>query len=401
MKLHDTMKIARWEFIKNIKSPTFLALTIIIPVLMVAGGMIGYFATSSAMNEIQQVAVIDETGALFPILDAYLSATPVEATLFTVDEREQVAEEVRQGLYNGYLYLTAQTVKSGEIPYYVKDTRDQNTFVLADAVRYTVNLHRLQTAGLSDAAVRLATAPIIFQTRSLAGEEASLAEMLVPYAVVFILVLAAMFSGQVLMYGVIKEKRNRIVEILLSSISSLDLLVGKLIGFAGLGLMQVALWLAVGLTIAARFIDLGQISLTAADLVPAVLFFIGGYLLFASLFAAMGATMKDAEGGSQMQGMVILIPMIPLFAAQAIMMAPNALWVRIMSFVPPFIPVTVLIRMAATTLPWWEIAATFVMLVLSAAVFVVLGARLFDRGILHFERNLSFKDIGKMLKKNY
>jgi ABC-2 type transport system permease protein len=262
-------------------------------------------------------------------------------------------------------------------------------------------LYRLQKAGLSEAQIRLAVTPVLIQARSLAGEEPSLAEMLVPYAVVFILVLAAIFSGQVLMFGVIKEKRNRIVEILLSSVSSLDLLVGKLVGFAALGLMQVAIWLSVGLAVAARLIDLSRVSLAAANLVPAILFFISGYLLFASLFAAMGATMKDAEGGGQAQGMVILVPMIPLFAAQAILMSPNALWVRIMSFVPPFIPVTVLIRMAATTLPWWEIASTFVVLLLSVVLFVVMGARIFERGILHYDRTISLKEIQRMLKKNY
>ncbi len=247
----------------------------------------------------------------------------------------------------------------------------------------------------------MATSQVSIQTRTLAGEEGSIAEMLVPFAVVFILVLAAMFSGQVLMYGVIKEKRNRIVELLLSSISSLDLLVGKLIGFAALGLLQVSIWITVGLAVASRFTDLSEISLVASDLVPAILFFVGGYLLFASLFAAMGATMKDAEGGSQTQGLVILVPMIPLFAAQAIIMMPNALWVRIITFVPPFIPVTVLLRMAATTLPWWELVAAFVALVLSVAVFIIIGARIFDRGILQFDRTISFKDMKRMLKKDY
>lgn len=399
VKLHDTLKVARWEFKKNFKSPTFLVLTILIPIIMLAGGLIGYYTMHGAMNEAQQVAVIDETGDLFPLLENYLAATPVKLTLYPAQQQGDLADLVQEGRYNGYLHFNDASASSGNVLYYVKNTRDQNTIILTEGIRSAVTQYRLQQAGLSTADIQLATSPVNIHTRSLAGEEGSIAEMLVPYAVVFILVLAAMFSGQVLMYGVIKEKRNRIVEILLSSISSLDLLAGKLVGFAALGLLQVSIWVTVGLVVASRFTDLSEVSPAASDLVPAILFFVGGYLLFASLFAAMGATMKDAEGGSQTQGLVIMVPMIPLFAGQAIIMMPNALWVRIISFIPPFIPVTVLLRMAATTLPWWELAGSFAVLVLSVAIFIVIGARIFDRGILQFDRTISFKDLRQMLKR--
>ncbi len=401
MKLHDTLKVARWEFMKTLKSPVFLILTILLPVIMLAGGLIGSYTFHGAMGEEQKVAVIDETGNLFPLLESYLAGSPVTATLHRADQQEHLEEEVREGGYNGFVHFTNEAISRGEIPYHVRNTREQNIMVLSEAVRHTVTLYRLQQAGLGEEEIRLATSPVSIQTRSLAGEEASIAEMLVPMAVVLILVLAAIFSGQVLMYGVIKEKRNRIVEILLSSVSSLDLLAGKLAGFAALGLLQVAIWVTVGLVVASRLTDLSQVTPAASDLIPASLFFVGGYLLFASLFATMGATMKDAEGGSQTQGLIILVPMIPLFASQAIFMMPNAAWVRVLSFVPPFIPVTVLLRMAATTLPWWELAGAFAALVISVVFFIVLGARIFDRGILQFDRTISFKDMRRMLKKNY
>ncbi|HHX87480.1 MAG TPA: ABC transporter permease [Firmicutes bacterium] len=273
--------------------------------------------------------------------------------------------------------------------------------IISEGVKSAVTLYRLNTMGLNPDQVQQAIAPVMLQNRALTGEEGSLYDFLIPFIFGIILMFSAMFSGQVLMYGVIKEKRNRIVEILLSSISSLDLLLGKIIGFGALGLLQIVIWITVGLIVAKRFLDLEQLSLSFADLITPLLFFFGGYLLFSSLYAALGATMKDAEGGSQMQGMVILVPMVPLFASSAILMAPNAFWVRLFSFLPPFIPVTMLIRVSATTLPWWEVAASFVMLIISVAFVIYLGARIFSRGILQFERTLSLKEIGKMLKKGY
>jgi ABC-2 type transport system permease protein len=216
-----------------------------------------------------------------------------------------------------------------------------------------------------------------------------------------ILVIAVMISGQVLMYGVLKEKRNRIVEILLSSVTATDLLLGKIFAFGLLGLLQIGIWLAVGLTAAGRFIDLAELGMTLEVLLPSALFFVGGYIMFAAIFAAMGATMKDAEGGSQTQGLVVLIPMIPMFASGAIMMAPNAAWVRILSYIPIFTPMTMLMRIPATTLPWWEMASAFAVLLLGIAFFVYLGARIFSRGLLQFDRTVSFKEMGKMLRRNY
>lgn len=399
--LKNTFKVARWELMKNFKSPTFLILTLVIPLLMVAGGAIGYFSQAGAAKTEQNVAVIDETGMIYPLLEARLADTPVVVSSFTPGEKERLAEEVKAGKFNGYMHMTEDSVQTGMIPYFVKDVREQNTMVLYEGLRYAVTLYRLQEMGLSTEQVRLATAPVALQNRSLEGEEASITDLLVPMFMAILLILAAMFSGQVLMYGVVKEKRNRIVEIILSSITALELLLGKIVGFAALGLLQIAIWLAVGLAVTSRFFDLRQLSLTPVGLAPSLLFFIGGYILFSSLFAAVGATMKDAEGSSQSQGVVLMVPMIPLFAASAIFMTPNALWVRVFSFLPPFIPVTMLLRTAAATLPWWEISASAGVLFVAVALFIVLAARVFERGILQYERTLSFKDIGRMLRKNY
>ena len=111
--------------------------------------------------------------------------------------------------------------------------------------------------------------------------------------------------------------------------------------------------------------------------------------------------MKDAEGGSQLQGMVVIIPMIPMFMSSAILMSPNATWVRIFSYIPIFTPTTMLMRIAATTVPWWELAFTFTLVVLGVAFFIYMGARIFSRGLLQFERSLPVKEIVKMMRKNY
>jgi ABC-2 type transport system permease protein len=401
LKWLNVGKVFRWEFLKNLKSPVFLVTTLMIPLIMLLSVGISYFATSSAAREEQQVAVIDETGDFFPYLESYLAGSMVKITLHDSAEREKLAGQVEERKLDGYLLFTAENVQSGIIDYYDRDAKGMNTIAIEGAIEAALTRYRMEKMGLTEEEISLATAPVILRVRSVSGEEASIASTIAPIFFSMILVIAVMISGQVLMYGVLKEKRNRIVEILLSSVTATDLLLGKIFAFGLLGLLQIGIWLAVGLTAAGRFIDLAELGMTLEVLLPSALFFVGGYIMFAAIFAAMGATMKDAEGGSQTQGLVVLIPMIPMFASGAIMMAPNAAWVRILSYIPIFTPMTMLMRIPATTLPWWEMASAFAVLLLGIAFFVYLGARIFSRGLLQFDRTVSFKEMGKMLRRNY
>ena len=405
MKWSNIFKVFRWEFIKNIKSPVFLITTLAMPLIMLVGGGLSYLASSSAIDsaleEEQQVAVIDESGEFFAYLEPYLADSPVKLTLHDSAERGQLREQIREGEIDGYLLFTEENIQSGEIDYYVQSAREMNAMVLEGAVSAALSSYRMEKIGLNAAEIAVATAPASLHTRSISGEEVSIAGMIAPLIFAMLLVVAVMVSGQVLMFGVLREKRNRIVEILLSSVNAIDLLLGKIIGFGLLGLLQIGIWLAAGLLVATRFYDLGRLGISLNVLLPSILFFVGGYIMFAALFAAMGATMKDAEGGSQTQGMVVMIPMIPLFATGAIMMAPNATWVRVFSYIPIFTPVTMLMRIGATSVPWWEIASTFAALLLGVAFFVYLGARIFSRGLLQFDRSISLREIGRMMRRSY
>ncbi len=398
LKLASIYKVARWEFLKTLRSPTFIVLTFIIPLLIAGAGGIGYFAQDTAKGEELNIAVIDKTESFYPFLEQHLTDTPIEITSFD-GERKEVEAAVEENTFDGYLFFDKETLmETGEIPYYVGDTRDINATILREALQYPVTVYRLQELGLSEEQIETASTPVTVSPRSINGEEPHVAEFLTPLAMVMILIFAVIITGQVLMYGVIKEKKNRIVEILLSSISSLELMLGKVAGFGVLGLLQVFIWASVGFAVVSYFWEIGQF-ISFHDILPSLLIFIFGYLLLASIFAAVGATMKEAEGGSQIQGLVIIIPMIPLFISGPLIMSPNALWVRILSYLPPFNPVTSLLRLGAASLPPWEIASMIAVLILSAFLVIFLGAKIFEGGILQFDRSLTFKDLRQIFKK--
>ncbi len=396
--LSNVMKVARWELIKHIKSPVFLVLTFLIPLIMLIVAGITYFSEQASRQEAIRLGVADRTDHLSSHLEEYSEGTPL--TLVAIQaETGQFDRMIREENLDGILLVEKESLETGNLTLYVQDARDLSLANFRSIIDKALASYRMIEMGLDPQEIEAATAPAVIRTRTITGDEPGLADFLLPLAAGMALIFAAMFSGQILMYGVIKEKRSRVVEILLSSISSLELLMGKIAGFGALSICQIVIWLGSGLIVALLIAELPAVDLSAGQVIPPLLFFVFGFLMLSSIFAAVGATMKEAEGGSQAQGMIILIPLIPLFIATPLLMNPNAGWARILSHVPPFIPTTVLLRMGGTTLPTWEIVSTLSALIIFTALFIYLGAKIFEGTILQYDRAAGWRDIKTLFSK--
>ncbi len=404
--LTNVFKVARWEFIKHIKSPLFLVLTFLLPLIMGVVVGVSFLIEQIAQQDEVNLAVVDRTGIFFPYLEAHREGTPV--TLHSVHGDSGLFGEVLQeGTYDGILLVDQEGLETGSLLMYVEDARSLDMIIfrgitaspLKGVVTSAVSSYRLEVMGLDPRAIEAATADVELKTRTLAGDEPDLIAFLIPLAAGMALIFAVFFSGQMLLYGVIKEKRNRVVEILLSSISSLELLMGKIAGFGALTLCQLGIWLGAGLVVLLSLIDFRTLGLNAGQIILPGLFFLFGFLMLSSIFAAVGATMKEAEGGSQVQGLIVLIPMVPLFLITPMMMNPNAAWAKIISHIPLFTPTAVLLRMGMTTLPAWEMASTLAVLILSTALFVYLGAKIFEGTILQYSRATGWEDVKTLFSR--
>ena len=403
----NILKVARWEFLNHIKSPVFLVLTFLIPLIMGAVVGVSFLIERLAQQEEIHLAVADRTGVFFPYLEERSAGTPLR--LQAVDSGpDEFAAILRDGQYDGILLVEEAGLQEGLVELVVEDTGGFHLMIvsgmagspLQGVLTSAVSSYRLDNMGIDCRKIETATAPVALRTRTVAGEEPEAAAMLAPLAAAMALIISVFFSGQILLYGVIKEKRNRVVEILLSSISSLELLLGKMAGFGALSLCQIVIWLGPGLLVALLWVDWSALGLRAGQVVLPLIFFVLGFLMLSSIFAAVGATMKEVEGGSQAQGLIVIIPLVPLFLVTPLMVNPNAPWARILSHLPPFTPTAVLLRMGITTLPTWEIASTLAVLVLSTGLFVWLGAKIFEGSILQYSRVPAWKDLRALFARN-
>jgi ABC-2 type transport system permease protein len=221
-------------------------------------------------------------------------------------------------------------------------------------------------------------------------------EPIPPFAIAAILAillfLGAFLSAVMTLYGVIREKGSRVVEILLSSVSAADLLGGTILGLGLAGLLQVMIWVGLAYFAGSRFLTISLSVLSPVQLICYPILFILGYLLIASLYATVGAGMKDVHSGGP-AGLVGMIPYAPMLFTVAIIEHPDAPWIRAATFFPPFTPAMLMMRLAVTRIPWWEIAVLLLVLALSVFLLMRFSARVFETAILMYGKNASLREM--------
>ena len=215
-----------------------------------------------------------------------------------------------------------------------------------------------------------------------------------------ILFIGAFISGVMTMYGVMKEKQSRVVEMMLSSVSAWDLMAGKVIGLGLAGLLQVIVWAATAYFVAGRFLPISLSSLTLTHWITYPLYFCLGYLFIASIYAAVGAAIKDIHSGGSI-GLAGIVPYIPMMFAAFIIQKPDTLLVRVAGFIPPFVPGVMLLRIGATPVmsegmrfvPAWEIGLSLASLALGTLLMMRFATKVFEVGMLMTGKSASLREL--------
>ncbi len=428
MSFQKIWLILRSEFWRRVRSKAFLLATLLVPVgfviLAAAPAVFGYLAEQT---DERTVAVVDETGRLADSLVAAggdrLTFRPTDASV------DSVRGAVRGGRYDGYLLLPASLMEGeGEATYYAMEGGGLSLRAQLDnQVNRVVRRQRLGTAGASESVLEIVDADVDLSTRKLSEDEgttsdSSLALTFVGYAMALAIYFAVFIYGQYVMQGVIEEKSNRVVEVVVSSVRPFELLMGKVLGIGAMGLSQMIVWGVLvmgGLTatgpIVALFFspsDLGvapdasqQAMAEAAGVsVPTIpvdlvvwfiLFFLGGFLLYAALFAAVGSAVEQQQDAQNLLLPVMSPLILPLLFLIFIIESPNATLSVVTSMIPLFSPILMVLRAAITSVPLWEIVTAFVLLVASFVGTIWLAGRIYRVGILSYGKTPGFRELAK------
>jgi ABC-2 type transport system permease protein len=231
-----------------------------------------------------------------------------------------------------------------------------------------------------------------------AGEtsEGGIDNPMLPMLVTIAVIIPLFISGGYLFQSLSQEKENRVMEILLASLRPRQLLAGKLLGLGALTFVQYVIWAVIagaGLTLTGRNVmqTLSQVNLSAGELALIIPYVLGGFLLYAAIMAGVGALSSGMES-SRIWVFIFSLPMlIPLYISSSIAMAPNGTLATALSLIPFSAPVAMLMRMASTALPAWQVGVSLVLLVLTGLGLVLLTARLFRAQVLLGGESFSLK----------
>jgi ABC-2 type transport system permease protein len=315
---------------------------------------------------------------------------------------------------DGVLILTQAAVGNGKVTYLgsnVTSFRDMSR--LERVLEPRLREERLRSQGAPPGVIAAAAISLDMQaTKVTEGQTtgvSSEASFFLAYIINFLMYMTLLLYGIQVMSAVIEEKSNRIVEVLVSSMTPFQLLMGKVIGVGAVGLVQIGIWGATGFYVTSLFkgdsaasagvaVDGTARSMTlpsvSPDLVLVVLvFFLLGFFLYSSLYAAIGAmcnTQQEAQQANTPITMLIGLGMLSMFA---LINEPSGSMARVLSFIPFFTPIVVPVRYAIAPLPLSEVLLAVAVMLLGIAGTVWLAARIYRVGVLSYGKRPTLKEL--------
>jgi ABC-2 type transport system permease protein len=402
--MNKTLLILRHEFLHTAKRRGFIVMTVIVP--LVALLLIGVFQLVSGIarptEEVTTIGYVDELGGF----QQYTSQGNI--TMVRFDTPDDATAALVSGDIKEYFVIPSDYISAGVINRYTPEKQ------LAASPAITTAINNFLTSNLLMGKVPAATiarieAPLnlvsirLTETGAVAPEQGGYGNFIIPAVFGILLALAIIFTSMYLLQGLGQEKENRLIEVLLSSVSARQLLTGKVLGIGAAGLAQVAVWAISApllLNLASSSIGgfVSTIQLPADFIVLAVVYFILGYLLFAVISASIGAVSSSSQEGQQLIGIFTIPLLIPLWFMSLIMLLPDSpVWVFFTIF-PLSAPVVVIIRLGVSGIPAWQLVASIAVLVLSIIGILLLTIRIFRTYLLMYGKRPSFGEVIRNLR---
>ena len=427
--------IAR-EYMSIVGRKSFIFMTLGMPLLFIVimAIPVGFGYLNDKGSTTQLISVVDETGLYAPALHSDEMYTFIIEEDLTASNAHDFYNKAPNGI-DAMVIIPSNVDSTGTVDILSKGTI---TPALVSTVRNfiadTIENAHLASLGIPNLQQMVDKAHVDIDVRSIklsdegAQESSTDAAMGLGFMLSFITYMFVLMYGAMIMNSVIEEKTNRIVEVVVSSCRPFQLMLGKIIGVGLVGLTQMAIWivlLAIVGTVASSAFGIGNVSPDAIspealaqakdmgamesivrqtlsiNYLPIVLnfiiYFIGGYLLYSSLFAGLGSAVDQPSDSSQFTTPVILIMLIAFYAGMACMenpSGPTAVWCSIIPFTSP---VVMMIRLPFGV-PTWQLLLSIALLFGTALFITWLAARIYRRGILHYGKKASFSDLFKWMK---
>lgn len=422
--------IVRREYLERVRKKSFIITTILMPVLMLAMMCLPALLMNMNISDARRIGVVDNSGIIAPqLIDTDLAH--FERIDITPDSMYARTE------YDGFLIIAPDIIENPKgVTLYTRDAGSMELeSTLNSNIADVIESERLKAIDMADIRDIMADvkANVNISTFRLSeNEEASGTSSMISYAIGMIMsVVLYMFLlmyGQMVMTSIIEEKNNRVLELVVTSVRPTQLMMGKIIGVGLVSVTQLALWALLMVTLSATFIPLfispeiaGEIAayntgtldaatasidiegLQALSVIgdPAfiagifgylLMFLVGGFLLYAAMYAAIGSSVDNIQDGSQLQSFVIIPLLVGFIVSTTIAANPTsslAVWLSMIPFTSPMVMMTRI----PFGIPTWEIIVSLVILYASFVGIVWFAAKIYRVGIFMHGKKPTVKQL--------
>jgi ABC-2 type transport system permease protein len=407
--------IVKREYLQRVRSRWFVVATLAGPILFVGIAVLPILTAGS--SEPGEMVVVDRTGELLPVVGPALrsagySVTPVAAAAGDGGASlEPWIQQVRDDEIFGVLVLDAGTLATGDARITVANSLSPlRTLALRQIVAQGTLASRLSTEA-PDVLGLLSGGTLQVDVLD-EGMEVEGADFLMAYLGAFLLYITLLFYAVAVMRSVLEEKTSRIVEIILSSVRPIELMLGKIVGVGAVGLTQLGVWAASVVVLA----DLGLPRLVASrpELAPLrqfdsfapgadklllfLAFFLGGYFLYSSLYAAVGAMANSDQEAQQAQAPLVVLMVVPAVILPGVLENPESTMAVWTSVVPFFAPVLMFARAVTGAASGVEIALSLAGIAATTVVVAWVGGRIYRVGVLMTGKRPTIRELVRWVR---
>ncbi len=391
--------IARREYWYNFRRRSFLFTAFGVPAFTFVMWFLIFSVSENVLGgtgQLGNIGYVDEIGFLADPVDK-----PEEYIAFP--DAESAHEALLAGEIGAYFVIVGDFMNAGQVDAFAFEAipegiEDQlNDFIrvnLVHTVPEGVPIDRLLDP-LNVKTVELATGNEL-------GEDAFFGKIMTPVIFAFIFLMAVNTTSQFLMSGVVEEKENRMMEVLVTSSTPLQMLWGKVLGLGALGLTQVVLWGIAGFVLLNWQVDspfLSGITIPTNYVIVALVYLVLGYFLFGAIMAGLGAAVTAEQEGRQFAGVFTMVAVLPMILTISFFEDPNGTLPVVLSLIPLTAPIAMLMRMPLAPVPTWQIIVSIVLLAIAVVALVWLAARVFRLGMLMYGKRLSLREVVSAIRQ--
>lgn len=418
--------VCKHEFLQKIRSKGYIILTLLAPLLLASMAVIPLFISSLSSDETKHIYIIDETGLIAPKLvetnedtsRSSISTNFQKEIVFTqmdISGGADVATDSAKKLIGskqieGVFVIPKDIITNFKLKPSLK-LRTTTDFSIQKGIskKYEETLIqlRLQTKGIDPIIVVEASEntdiDVVKVTLSDEAKDGGLS-FVAGYMSGILLYITLLIYGSIIMQSVIEEKSSRIIEVLVASVSPRELLLGKILGVGFAAMLQVAVWaIMMGVVsfgaLPMIFSQLGAITaFSPMSFVYFVLYFLGGFFIYATLYATAGATVEQVSDAQSISTPITIIVVMSIVALTPVIESPSSTTSVILSLIPFFSPILMTGRIFSETPPLWQIGLSFILMSATFYLLISSAAKIYRVGILMYGKKYTLKEVLKWLK---